>query len=109
MVLDMSSLSGTSSGSEHLYLQQSGVRTRFASQSADSPRQDPGVVAKFAEIWGTEELLASYGESLALPEMMRGHFLADAARRLQRIDTLRQQARGRFQTMAARRSESAGP
>lgn len=30
--------------------------------SVDShPRQEPAVVAAFAEIWGTEELLVSYG------------------------------------------------
>jgi hypothetical protein len=28
----------------------------------DLPRQDPAVVSAFAEIWGTQELLASYGE-----------------------------------------------
>jgi hypothetical protein len=27
-------------------------------------RQDPAVVAAFAQIWGTQELLASYGEWL---------------------------------------------
>lgn len=29
---------------------------------SDSTRQDPAVVSAFAEIWGTQELLASYGE-----------------------------------------------
>ena len=53
MELGMNSLSGTSSESRYLWLMK---------PVTDLSRQDPAVVSAFAEIWGTEKLLASYGE-----------------------------------------------
>lgn len=42
------------------------VTVRTAPHVADPLRQDPAVVSAFADIWGTQELIASYGRSSAL-------------------------------------------
>ena len=54
----MSSSSGTSSG----------CKDGFETTSLTDSRQDPAVVSAFAQIWGTQELLASYdGINISLP------------------------------------------